>query len=295
MTPGVAALLKTGVYEANVSPESWRADFAEISRIDEHAEHASGRWTGVIIGSAIAFLVSLAFLAADDRLASSVATFSMAASAAFLVLAAILRSTASRHDYENRRYELAQELVELLSADLPRGGRLTVRLDLRPVDHASKQLPAADVNGWREKHFVDPFLQLQARLCDGTGVSVHVVDHRRVRSRWKVGRSGKMKHKSKSAKWVEAIVKVKVEPERAQAAVQQRRANPALVQLPRRATFNGLVVSPKGLVARAWSEWTWTAPAMAAAELNGRDLVAQLLVSVFQLLGASQAPTSRSA
>src|SRR4051812_7416697 len=118
MSAAIDRLVKSGVYVARLPHAAWRSDIMAIRTVDALAEKRANGWGQTAIMAAAAAVLCLAFVAADDRLIVQVAVAGFVVLVALAIGSLSMRSKAKELDFENRRYVLADELVELLASDV---------------------------------------------------------------------------------------------------------------------------------------------------------------------------------
>ncbi len=228
--------------------------------------------------------------------AAAVVIWPLAILAVLLLIAAVVFSVkwgrASKLDLENRRYELVAQLLELVGRDSDWSQPLHVYLDLRPADHGSKLQSTHEQSPWTIQTFIDPFMSLEGTLGDGTRYKLGATERRRIRSGWKRGSSGKLKHKTKTkSKYrfeVDLIVRTKKHPRLEIIAASGHGA----VQLPP-------FVQPKKLKCKKGvlhlevslpSEWDETAgdTQVAAMTTRASPIFAAMLLSTYQIVTLSK-------
>lgn len=104
---------------------------------------------------------------------------------------------ASGHDLDEARVGVARGLVQILQTDVPEKSKLRLKIDLR-----SYLRPEFLKSQYEQvKVYAQPWLQVQAKLADGSSVAITVVRHAR--------RKTKMVKKSRQNGGVELKLKVK--------------------------------------------------------------------------------------
>ena len=203
------------------------------------------------------------------------AAFAVAAIASFAI-----RYKHGKHDIENRRYELVEQVLRLLKTDSPPDAEANVAIDLRPVDHKSKFTHKGAVGAWKVKYYSDCWLVLGGRLLDGSRYSLDMIEKHQYRSQWKQ-RGGKSKHKSKTKSAAEAVLKLKVKPERYGAIDFVSEDIRSAVKLPPWAELKAASVSSNLLTLRATTRTEWESAA-------GAELVALMFLSLYQALNLAR-------
>ena len=151
------------------------------------------------------------------------------------------------------------------------------------------------------KYYEDPWLHLRGRLLDGTTYDLTVIERFQVRSRWKRGRSGKMKHKTKTKS--ATVVVLRLKPKAAKHAYLQRLASDArnAVQLPGWVQLRDLGVADGLLVLKVGTKTVWSVPdhpnkpskrgqaPKTEVPHNGQQMTAMMFLSLYQVLNLSRA------
>ncbi|PTL78918.1 hypothetical protein [Vitiosangium sp. GDMCC 1.1324] len=211
------------------------------------------------------------------------------------VIAFILRFRHARLNLEDRRYQLATRLVQMIQADTAPEELMTVEIDLRPATDSDKLSGKGKTpGGWDVKHYVDRWLSLQGRLMDGTHLRVEMTERTDQRSRTKRSRSGKYKTKSKTQSDALVRVRLQVKPEKYQHLGRLGARARNAVQLPQGTRLRALSVEEDRLDMTILVSQSWSAdnkPPM----VNGVQVVAMSLLSLYQLLHLSRAIDKRAA
>jgi hypothetical protein len=194
----------------------------------------------------------------------------------------------SRLDLENRRYELASRIIDMLDRDIPADSDATLRIDLAPADAPQKVTSGEEKDGWNVAFFSDPWLSISTALADGTRVSLELCEKLRVRQRWARSASGRQKHKLKKRSILVATLLLK--HKQALAGGQAPRAAET-VRLPPQVVCKALELSPKGGYLRVLTQETWDAGAQKGL-FDASQLIAMMFLSLYQ---AMRAPSKRKA
>jgi hypothetical protein len=235
--------------------------------------------------------------------------------AAIGIGAFVLHSRHKRLNLENRRYELASRVVELLKTDISPSEPVELRVDLRPETHSDKARGTGKTrSGWDVKYYVDPWLTLEGRLLDGTHFRVDMTERVDMRSRWKsTGR--KTKHKTKRVSEAILRVRLRVKPERYQHLSRLGPRAQGAVKLPPGTRVKGLSVSESRLQLEVLLDAPWIpteAPPpeenkvnkgrvhrppvnKSPSQVNGSHVVAMSFLSLYQLLNLSRAIDKKAA
>ena len=126
-------------------------------------------------------------------------------------------STMTGIDVEDRRYELAESVLNVLSRDISKDERIRLNLKLHPVTASHnriKTIKAPSKSGWNISLYADKWMQMQGVLLDGTKFSLAMTETRQNRSRYKISRSGKRKLKQKSKGASEILLRLKMKSEK---------------------------------------------------------------------------------
>jgi hypothetical protein len=220
------------------------------------------------------------------------------------LVALIQSSRYQQLNLENRRYELASRLVGLLQADIAPDEPVTLELDLRPETHSDKyQNESRTPSGWKVKHYLDPWLSLQARLLDGTHLRLEMTARVQLRSRTKTNARGKTKHKSRQLSDALLRVRLRVKPERYQHLERLGAKAEGAMQLLKGTQLKDLTVEADRVDMTLHLDSPWSAgneprPSPGSGPgnrspgptpLNGQRVVAMALLSLYQLLNLSRA------
>ena len=205
---------KTG-FKLSGSCDQVKAVLSELRSYDKKVERSSSFWL------AIASLGVVAMLAAgmwglwestDVRINYTPMVLLGAVGLVWLVLFGAL-STNTGINVEDRRYELAESVLNMLSRDISKDERIRLNLKLYPVTASHnllKTIKARSKSGWNISLYADKWMQMQGVLLDGTKFSLAMTETRQARSRYKRSRSGKTKFKQKSKGASEVLLRLKV-------------------------------------------------------------------------------------
>jgi hypothetical protein len=299
------AFQQTYVYEARAPVSEVLADLTALAGLDAVAERRRlllWRWAWGLLGLAAAGLIIgpilvAAYLGSGNQHLWVVVGSALTAGGLFLI-----RRRAHRTDLDNRRYELVATLLKRLQVDLTPDAPVDVRLDLAPLDEKRKSVAKLRRGRWNCEDFTDPWLSLQGRFADGTGLHLSMVDHLQKRSRSQSSRSGKTKTKTKQKGKALLQVGLRVKPERfPELAGMESRAR-SIVRMPpgvqvSRLQVAGDRVSLRALMAR---DWVARAPRSVASTAGKQPpapdaqdasrTATMMLLSLFQVLHFSSAP-----
>ena len=116
---------------------------------------------------------------------------------------------AHKNDVEDRRYQLASSIIDLLSKDVGVDTAVTINMSLRKADRKENYVDKGTAGRWKFKMYHDPWLQIEVKLLDGTTCRIQVIERHQKRHRWKTSASGKRKYKTKVKSAMEAVVRLK--------------------------------------------------------------------------------------
>ncbi|MBN9681196.1 MULTISPECIES: hypothetical protein [unclassified Corallococcus] len=221
---------------------------------------------------------------------------------ALLVLGLLLllwRHTLKPRDLDNRRYGLAQVLLQRLEMDLAPDAPVWLKLNLRPPDVLDKRVKQDMVGWWSTDFFVDPWFKLETRLADGAFVRIHMVERLQKRERSKTSASGKSRTKTKRKGFARLDVSVRVKPERYPGLERLQSRAADAVRLPRKVELERVRVAADRLSLRARLSDEWVArpgrepgepeaPAFWKKALEKDDAsrtATMMLLSLYQVLG----------
>ncbi|HEX5747561.1 MAG TPA: hypothetical protein VFZ09_15045 [Archangium sp.] len=205
-----------------------------------------------------------------------------------------------RLNLENRRYELASRVVGLLRADMAPEEPVTLELDLREDSHPDKyQNESRTPSGWKVRHYLDPWLSLQARLLDGTHLRLEMTERLQLRSRTKTNARGKTKYQNKRLSDAFLRVRLRVKPERYQHLGRIGSRAQGAVQVMTGTQLEDLTVEADRVdmtlyLGNPWSAGNEPRPnpetrSTGPTPLNGQRVVATALLSLYQILNLSRA------
>ena len=205
-------------------------------------------------------------------------------------IVSVSKSLLSRKtNFENRRYELIAQLVGMLSTDMSPAEPIQVAINLLPQNDKSKFRGKDKTGRWTVSHFHDPWLTLESRLLDGTKFSLHMSEKLQQRTCWKRGRSGKMKHKSKSKNSSEVALFLKVKPEKYPQLEQLGATAHEAIKLPDWADIKSLEIDSQSLSLRVTTSKSWqVGTGEKPTQTDGTQLVSTMFLSLYQVLTLSR-------
>lgn len=292
MPVNINALRKELVYETEASPAQIRADVDRIRVMDKVQERKESRWSFGCAGFLVAAVGAFVWAAATDG-GVTAAWFALGGCVAVAIFCGIMSSLAGAANADDKRYELLQAVLGLLEVDVRPEVPVSVRLDLRKPNDKSKYTESGEVRGWNVKYFVDPWLQMRGKLADGTSFKVVVTERFQERTRWKRSRSGKMKRKSKTKSATRFDVQLKPKTKRYKKLDELGESARGAVQLPPSVALKGMAIEEGGVVLKAITKAPWDIPTPEepVEGQDGAQIVAMMLLSLYQVLNLSRALT----
>ncbi|GAB4569549.1 MAG: hypothetical protein Tsb0020_23770 [Haliangiales bacterium] len=272
---------RTLTYARQAGPAEVLEDLQTLREIDAHSESKVALWGTVKTACVVAAIAAVA-LGLMVHVASG-----LGAAIGFAVGALVAqqrRRVHARLDIENRRYEMTQNVVRLLAADMAPDAGLAVHIDFGAADALHKRSDSETVGEWDVERFRDPWLSLAGRFVDGTRYRVRFSHELQKRSRWKRSASGKRKYKSKRKSKNVAAIELRPKASKYPHLPSLARALDETVQLPEyaelaHAELDGDRITLKALVRDGWRE----------DGLRASHVIAMMLLSGYQVLNAAKA------
>lgn len=289
-----AQFRKDLVYRARVAPAEILRDIKRIRQQDRIAESRRSKsgWIGglALVCAFLGFLFTFAILDVSDG-GIGIALVAVGALAVTGAAALVYRGTQGKFDYEDRRYVLLERILPLIEADLATGAPIDVRMDLAKPTVASKSNGGAEIRGWKVKFFEDPWLSMSGQFVDGTRFFLEATEKFQKRSKWKQSSSGKMKHKTKTKSATQLSLHLAVKPKRYPALERVHAQADGALQLPKKVMVKRVDTAADSLGLRVLikSEWDCPPPGEASAAIDGRELVASMFLSLYQVLNLAKA------
>lgn len=191
MALDMQAFRRCKIYDRVGTPQDILGDIEEIRQLDTQQETKEGRWQKAGCLLLPAGLLAAVFLSGTWKAVGAVLLVGG-------IVSFILKSKEGKLNLENRRYELAAGMLELLRADMAPDAVVDVRLNLQPVESKTKLQRTGESGRWKVKYYVDPWLQCRGRLLDGSRFQYKVLLKHQARSCWKTTPRGKRKYKTKT-------------------------------------------------------------------------------------------------
>ena len=281
---------RTAIYQRHARPEEIIADVAHLRMVDAAIEKLSSKWTKIAIGLGIATFVQIFIIALFPPI---LVTFVICG--IVLTVAIIKAYKASKLDLENRRYELLARLLEVLARDMAPSYPLHVYLDLRAAELPLKLVNTYKRGSWNFKAYRDNWLWMQGDLLDGNVFTVSMTERLRVRSGWKRGASGKMKHKTKRKSKHEVQVRVAVRLKKHAHIANIAQRGHGAVKLPPYCQPKSLQCKKGELRLKAMMmDWNEPGPNQQPTHVpRASTAIASMLLSLYQVVSLSQQVTKQ--
>lgn len=272
----------TLLYEAQAPAEQLLADLQEIREFDKRSEKKLRTYTILIC---VAIAVGVGGIALSSPVVIGIA-------AVGLVAAIVLRVRGSRFDLANRRFELFGELVRMLSRDMPNAAPISVALDLSRPNEKRKSVGTGTAGVWQVTYYIDPWLRLNGQFADGTTYRVALVEKFQSRTKSKRSSSGKTKVKTKTKSATQTTVRLCPKRKRFQNVAQGAERVESLLQLPEWVRVKGAMASEKALILSTVTGESWDVRRQnPQTSFDGVEMVARMLLSLYQVLNVSTAPS----
>ena len=295
MALDLADFKKTLTYVNSASVGKLRADLDALRELDKHQEKLTRRWG---VGCFLAVLATIGGgIAAANTDGDPAALAGLGAGVVGMIVTGWCMSSASALDTEDRRYELLARLLELLSPDLPADAKVRVRLDLKPSNHKSKHSHKGQVRVWQVDYYVDPWLQVETKLADGTALKLLMTERRQDRVKHYRSRSGKSKSKRKQKSSHVVLVGLKPKTKRYDHLSQLAPQAKGAIKLPPFGLLKDLSVEEGAVTLKVATKENWgaSAPGEPDEQASGTQLVAMMLLSLYQILNLSRELTRKGA
>ena len=268
-------------------------DLTQILEIDQSAEKEQKKYRNLLIGSIVVAVLGIVLLA--TVVATAIGLVLLVVGAIAAIVAGILMAYKGRLNIANYRHQFARKVLEMLARDMEPDAEVNLQLVFSQPDEKTKLIHQGDHpyrSGWKIKLFADKCLTAQGKFFDGTRFCLSATEMYQTQSGWKRGRSGKMKHKtkSKSKGW-----KIKLDLKCSQhryGAVQllKEEANGA-VKLPEYVQLKTLEITDKAIELKVktppWAE------AVAAESLY--QTVTMMFLSLYQVLNLARLLSKKKA
>jgi hypothetical protein len=284
---------RTLVYRRKAPIDVILDDVVSIRALDQTSEVRQHAWTAVGCLGLVA-TIATGVLIASNPMNPRVLYILPAALLILMVAGFVLGARHKRTNVENRRYQLLSRVLELLKRDCPHAAEVVVALDLRRPDIKEKYVRKGKSGSWDVKYYTDRWMNVQGRLLDGTAFRLALIDKHQARSRWATGRSGKMKHKSKSKSATEAALLLKAKARRYPRLNELSGQARSAVKLPEWAVLKAFAIKSDpdahrlALSAATKTKWDVAEPGKSEQPSSGVRLVAMMFLSLYQVLNLAR-------
>ena len=285
MSVDLAQFKRKFVYQGNATLQEIDSAMDQLREFDRSVEQTN-RFVNWLTG--LSFLAGIGCVVGAFLGQSWLVPIAVGAGVVFAV-GMIYGAMSSKYDLQNRRYQLLQIVISLLSRDMPKDARFDVTLDLAPPNEKRKKVGSSQVGEWKVTHYHDPWLKLRGRLVDGTKFDIVMAERFQARKKWKRSRSGKskLKTKSKSATVASVSLVPKQKNYRRLADVAPQ-ANDFL-SLPYWVNVKKISATPERLSVVTSTTEDWTIRRHdPKSQFDGSDIVVTMLLSLFQVLHESR-------
>lgn len=279
---------KTLLYETSASAVQIQAHLKQLIELDKIAEKKSRQYS--ITAFACGALALVCFILAANELFFFL--YAVAVMIVLMTIAIVFATRWGRLNLADTRYELAQQVIEMLDRDTAKDAAFNARLDFSdPTVKRKKtgQAPYPRKPGWKQSFYEDPWFHLSGQFLDSTHFDITIKDFVVVRTGFKRSRSGKSKHKRKvKNKGCEAALMLRF-PRKKYGAIGLLQSDlPQAVNLPDGVVLKQIKANDHQLVLRA------KAPDSICNTQSLYRLITQMLLSAYQALNLSKALSKAS-
>lgn len=300
---------ETLVYNTTSSVTEALYDLNALRVMDLKKEKTERFWKRVMAGCLLALLpvVIWAFMTKENLGLGLMALMFLLGVGA--ILGFIFQSIEGRLNIDNRRYELMDRVLKLLSADSAPNAVVALESNFKRHDHKSKRTHTGMVGDWKVAFYKDPWLHLSGTLADGTRYQLTMTEHVQRRSKWKQSVSGKRKQKKKIKSACDVVVTLKPKRKRYAAIDQIADRLAGAVELPEWADFKGIQIKDNNaIVVRAGAKfpavdlnaapsprdppkWDVATTPDSPVKRDGVQLVASLFLTLYHALNLARVMT----
>ena len=285
MSVDLAQFKQKLIYQGNASLQELDSAINQLCEFDRSVEKTN-RIVNWITG--LSFLAGIGCLVGAFFELTWLVPFAVAAGVVFVV-GLIYGSMSSKYDLQNRRYQLLQIVISLLSRDMPKDARFDVTLDLAPPNEKRKKVRSSQVGEWNVTHYHDPWLKLRGRLVDGTKFDIVMAERFQARKKWKRSRSGKSKLKTKSKSATVASVSLVPKQRNFRRLTEVAPQANEFLSLPYWVNVKKVSATPDRLSVVTSTTEDWTIRGHdPKSEFDGSDIVVTMLLSLYQVLHESR-------
>ncbi|MFH1747789.1 MAG: hypothetical protein ABIG44_12205 [Planctomycetota bacterium] len=291
MSLDLSQFKQTRIYEQQTAIPEILEDLGRVRAIDREHEKIERQWGYIALMAIFVAVIGVVVAIITQQLGFVGIT---AAGIIGAIVCFIVKGRYGRFNFEDRRYELLEQALDMLGRDMAQGATCNVQLDLGPANENSKFTGKGQVRDWKVKYYTDPWLSLRGRLLDGTAFQLVLIDKLQQRSKWKRSRSGKQKHKSKKKLAHAAVLQLRIKPSR-YPNLQAISADAAgAIQLPDGVEIKSLNCADARIKLKAkWPAERTMGPTPGSERrkllLDEAQLVAMMFISLFQVLNLAKA------
>lgn len=272
------------IYVAAGSPAELAEDLRRIRELDREAESrvetfrtwAALSWIGCVVTGLIGFVQPWLWLASAALVVSGVVT-------------AVRRNAWMRLDVENRRYEAAVRLLDILGGDIDPAAPVQLQLRLVRTGDASNLKAERHAHGYDVELFENRWLSLGGALLDGSRFELGVVELLQKRSRSRRSASGRLKTKRKQKSRELATLELRVKDRKHPRLAAIVKSAQGAIQLPEAVKALGLTARSGMLRLRVElsPQWVEPGPDEPGDEPRCSTAVAMMFLSLYQVLNLS--------
>lgn len=276
---------KTLHYQSSATVKSVLNDFEYFKQFDQEQEKKCRTW-GMICGAGVVLILPGLFLFIMEWIPLGIGV--MFVGCVVAIAAGINYRINKRLDLEDKRYELASGVLQLLKTDTAEDSTINIALDFNPHNHKDKFVRSGKVGYWNANFYLDKWLEIQGRFVDGTKFSLTFLEKQQDRHRTKISASGKIKHKHKTKNASEVVVSLKIKNKHYPHLENLMKDLNKSVQLPPWVELKSVATEGGTLTIRSVAKNSWGA-GKAAKEKDGVNWVAMKFLSLYKLLNDAKA------
>ncbi|MEB3147499.1 MAG: hypothetical protein VKL60_00550 [Sphaerospermopsis sp.] len=205
-----------------------------------------------------------------------------------LITAFIKRSEFSRINIINFRYQVTENILQMLSRDISQSAEIKLNLSFKSTEdneHKISTLPHPSKPGWQINNYQQEWITIQGQFLDKTRFELSGTAISKKQYGWKRGASGKNKYKSKvKSLGLELHLNLSYSQRRYGAVKILQKEAVSAVKLPKFSELRGLRVTDKSiqLVVRV-------APSVAEKQEEVYQTVTAMFLSLYQVLNLAKA------
>lgn len=194
-----------------------------------------------------------------------------------------------RLDVENRRYEAAVRLLDILGGDIDPAAPVQLQLRLVRTGDASNLKAERHAHGYDVELFENRWLSLGGALLDGSRFELGVVELLQKRSRSRRSASGRLKTKRKQKSRELATLELRVKDRKHPRLAAIVKSAQGAIQLPEAVKALGLTARSGMLRLRVElsPQWVEPGPDEPGDEPRCSTAVAMMFLSLYQVLNLS--------